>query len=182
MDVDLDTTEARALAPHFLPETDWVHGRAGSPGSHYIYIAPGVNTERFADPLNGKMIIEQRAEGCQTMVPPSRHASGERVIQEREGIPSRVFGDQLQQGVRRVATAALLVRHYPTRGGRHHAINALVGMLIRGGWWEQEVIEFVTIIARAAGDEEWTERGRGQPEAMGWQGNSGPGFGFITWR
>src|SRR5690348_1993132 len=34
VDVDLDTPEAVALAPRFLPLTTMIHGRAGNPDSH----------------------------------------------------------------------------------------------------------------------------------------------------
>jgi hypothetical protein len=41
-DVDLDSKEAAALAPAFLPATGWVHGRASRPHAHYWYLCPDV--------------------------------------------------------------------------------------------------------------------------------------------
>jgi hypothetical protein len=54
VDVDLDCDEARILAPHFQPPTNAIFGRAGSPSSHYLYVAtdpePGSPaTIRFTD-------------------------------------------------------------------------------------------------------------------------------------
>src|SRR5713226_4043701 len=39
MDVDLDSQEARALAPRLLPATEMISGRASNPASHYFYRA-----------------------------------------------------------------------------------------------------------------------------------------------
>ena len=160
VDVDLDVPQAIKLAPDFLPDTSWLHGRKSAPGSHYIYRAPGCTTRKFPDPIDGTMLVELRAEGCQTLVPPSVHPSGEPLVQEREGVPSRIPSDQLSAQVSRLAAATLLALHYPRKGSRHNATNALTGMLIRGGWAEEDVLHFITSVARAASDEEWQARAR----------------------
>ncbi len=131
-----------------------------APSSHYLFVSPGCTTRKFADSIDGTMLVELRADGCQTLVPPSVHPSGERVVQEREGVPSHAPADDLSERVRRLAAAALLARHYPAKGSRHHATNALAGMLIRGGWGEEAVRHFISAVARAASDEEWEERFR----------------------
>ena len=50
VDTDFDCREAVAAAPHFLPPTDWVHGHAGNPASHYTYVCEGAKTMDFNDP------------------------------------------------------------------------------------------------------------------------------------
>jgi hypothetical protein len=157
-DVDLDVPEAIKLAPQILLDTRWRHGRAGALSSHYFYMSPGCTTRKFADPIDGTMLVELRADGCQTLVPPSVHPSGEQVVQEREGEPSCVPCDELSEGVRCLAAATILTRYYPSRGNRHHWTNALIGALLRGGWSEQDIIHFINAICLAANDEEWLQR------------------------
>ena len=160
VDIDLDVSEARLLAPDFLPETGWIHGRESAAASHYMFRAPSISTRRFVDPVSGAVVVEQRADGCQSMAPPSRHPCGEMVVQEADGIPSLISPQRLEDCVRRLAAGALLALHYPQQGSRHNATNALTGMLIRGGWTEEDVLHFITSVARAASDEEWQARAR----------------------
>src|SRR5262245_6416978 len=71
VDIDLDCAEARALADAFLPETNRVHGRPGAPRSHRWYVAqPLPKSLRLSDP-DGTTLVELRATGQQTIVPPS---------------------------------------------------------------------------------------------------------------
>jgi hypothetical protein len=77
VDVDLDAADARELADEILPPTDAVTGRPSSPRSHRWYIAKGATTRKFTDPTTRKMIVELRSTGCQTVVGPSIHPSGE---------------------------------------------------------------------------------------------------------
>lgn len=78
IDIDLDCPQAIALAPTFLPPTEWVHGRPGAPRSHWWYVEPGEvpTTSQFRAP-NGTMIVEFRSTGGQTVVPPSVNKDGE---------------------------------------------------------------------------------------------------------
>lgn len=155
-DVDLDTIEAVSLAPHFLPYTELVHGRASKPSSHFWYIAPGASPKKFTD-LNGTPLVEIRSTGQQTIAPPSVHPSGEVLAWDRDGEPVTVDGAELLRAVARLATAALFVRHWPV-GSRHHAANALAGMLLRAGWSEEDAVLFVGVVAEAAHDEETKSR------------------------
>jgi hypothetical protein len=81
-DVDLDCSEALALADLYLPQTGAEFGRASRPRSHRLYTAPGATFTALADPLDGTMLLELRADGRdggahQTLLPPSL-ADGER--------------------------------------------------------------------------------------------------------
>ena len=56
IDIDLDCSEAIALAPRFLPETGIVFGRDSKPNSHYIYkVMDKVRTKRFQFLQNGTL-------------------------------------------------------------------------------------------------------------------------------
>ncbi len=165
-DVDLDCPEALALAPHFLPLTDLRSGRPSAPASHAFYRVPSpIRTIRFRDPRlsssdERSMLIELRSTGSQTLIPPSIHPSGEKLVWERDGEPTEVEAEVLQRAVSRIATASLLARAWPNVGSRHDAALALAGGLLRAGWPTHETAEFVWHIATVAGDEEANDRRR----------------------
>ncbi len=119
-------------------------------------------------PFSG-MIVELRADGCQTMVPPSIHPSGELVRWEgpgaRMGDPARIPAGELLRLVTAIAVVAVMARRYPAQGTRDEAAMALTGMLMRGGWTAERADELVTTLARVAGDEEWKQRAKGAQTA-----------------
>jgi hypothetical protein len=191
-DGDLDCREAVALARAFLPETRAIFGRASKPESHRLYVTDLCDTEDKAaiqfrdpvpeiDPVTGKkkycMIVELRigggGKGAQTVFPGSTHASGEPVLWASEGEPPRVDGADLKQAVARLAAAALLVRRYPAEGSRHDVALTLGGALARACWPANEIQKFVGLVARAAGDDEWQERGRSAVDAAAQLKNGG---------
>ena len=158
VDIDLDCPEAIELAKPILPDTGWTHGRESARTSHYCYVAPGCKTKKYVDPVDGAMLVEIRSDGCQTVVPPSRHESGELVEHEGEGVATEVESERLHEDVSTLVIATTLTRHYPSKGHRHNFTMALSGMLLNGGMAQDEVEWLVTIIAKAAGDEEWEQR------------------------
>jgi hypothetical protein len=161
-DVDLDCLEARRAAEHLLPPTGWVFGRKSAPASHWIYftdVALDSAQVEFTD-LDGKMLVELRGNGGQTIYPPSTHKeTGEAIRWDRlDGEPARVPLDQLRKAVAEVAATALLARHWPDTGTRDKAAVALSGGLTRAGWPTDKVSNFALAVAEAAEDEE--ARGR----------------------
>jgi hypothetical protein len=162
LDVDLDCAEALRLAPCFLPKTALRHGRPRRPLSHFWYVGdPLPETAKFRDPLKPEaegMIVELRSTGTQTLVPPSLHPDGEAYVWQGEGQPTRVDGAELLGCVSRLAAAALLSRYWPGPGSRQDAALALAGGLLRAGWAEDSVSEFIEAVAMAAGDEEARKR------------------------
>jgi hypothetical protein len=165
-DVDLDSLEAIAAAPEFLPPTAFLFGRQSKPRSHWFYVTdpPAVNRQ-FEDPVevigeDGKkkkvMLVELRgaaksgATGQQTIVPPSTHVSGEPIRFEPGGRPepARVSAPDLERAVAKTAAAALLGRHFAGEGARNKAFLALAGLLARSGWSEEEAAQFVRAIYR----------------------------------
>ncbi len=83
------------------------------------------------------MLIELRSTGCQTIAPPSVHPSGEVVRWELDGEPGVVSGPELLRAVKKVASAALLIRHWAGEGQRDEAAKDLAGLLMRVGWAEE---------------------------------------------
>jgi hypothetical protein len=139
-DVDCDCPEAITAARELLPETGVIFGRQSKSFSHYFYRSdPPVRTQQFHDPLDHVMLVELRglssdgSIGLQTIVPPSVHETGEAVRFEPgfDGVPANIDARVLVLAVRKVAVAALLSCHWPTKGSRHHAFLALAGVLAR---------------------------------------------------
>lgn len=110
IDVDLDCEEARLLADTFLPATDAVSGRPSAPRSHFWYHCPDLTTFRIKDPYNRSCIVECRGEGCQTVVGPSVHPSGEKYY-PLEGQPANVDIGLITDAVRNLANAVVWMRH-----------------------------------------------------------------------
>jgi hypothetical protein len=158
-DVDLDCTEARALAPHFLPDTDAVFGRQTSPRSHWLYVAPIPRKVTFIDPVNGKRILELLTNGQQAIFPGSTHQdTGELIRWYEDGEPAPVPAPSLLRAVKRLAAAALLARYWPQEGSRQDAALALGGVLLRAGWTADTARNLIEAVCHAAGDEETPTR------------------------
>lgn len=155
---DLDVPETANLAGRFLAPT-LTSGRESRPHSHWWYIAPGVETEKFKD-MGGTMLLELRSTGCQTIVAPSVHPSGERYVWHSEtGLEiARIEPAELKARLRELATAALIARHLPAikdeatneGGGRHDYAMALSGFLLRSGRLDEQRVLKILAAARDA--------------------------------
>ncbi len=181
VDIDLDAPETIALAGAYLPETSCIFGRASKRRSHFVYVAdPPPETAKFED-IDGTMLVELRSTGTQTIWPPSRHPSGERIEFDHDGEPARIDARALRDAVVRLAVCTLVARHWPRKNGsRHHIANALAGYLWRLGLNEQAVTSLVKQAARAAGDEEWKERSRAARETVRTLARGEPATGGPT--
>jgi hypothetical protein len=158
--VDQDVSEAATLSGRFLPPT-LTSGRESRSHSHWWYVSPGAQTEKFKD-VDGTMLLELRSTGCQTIVAPSVHPSGERYVWHSEaGLEmARMEVTGLKRRLRELATATLIARHLPAMkdeatnegGGRHDYAMALSGFLLRPGRLdEQTVLKILTAAWDAMG-------------------------------
>ncbi len=162
-DIDLDCSEARALARYFLPETTMASSRTGiDEDTHKWFNAKGSKTKQFLDPMRTQtdtaMLVELRSTGSQTLVEPSIHPSGGRYFWTGPLEPVEVDTKHLTDCVSQLASAALLLRYYPQEGARHFFALALSGALLRAGWAVAGVERFIEVIAREAGDPEVEDR------------------------
>ena len=163
VDVDLDSKEAVAAAELLLPSTALMHGRPGKPKSHYWYRCEGAKTIQFTDVKDnstGKnnMLVELRSTGGYTAVPPSEHPSGEHHEWATESDPLTVGFDELLIGVRSVAIAALVARHYPGPGARHSLAGPLAGFLLQAGVPSPMVMAIIEAVAKTAHDTDVQDR------------------------
>lgn len=155
VDVDLDTEEACAAGPYFLPET-FRYGRPSAPVSHYLYRCQGIVTTKYQT-KDGGTFIEIRATGVQSVLPPSRHPSGEFYEVENDTDFTQINRQQLGRAVRLVAGAALAASFYPDIGSRHDYVHALCGALLWNGWKEDDVKNFMQAVGAAAASKDKTE-------------------------
>lgn len=99
IDVDLDSPEAVALAEGFLPATSMVWGTTAKPRSHYGYrVDTSMGTTQFKD-VDGKMLVELRGDGGQSLVPPSNHPNGGAYLWGSYGRPAEVAAEELRDRV-----------------------------------------------------------------------------------
>ena len=129
--MDLDCTEALALAPSFLPPTEAVFGRASKDRSHWLYTAAVPKRLEFVDPVDGEMLLELRTNGGQTVFPGSTHETGETIEWNDDNDPAPVDPEQLTLAARRLAAACLLARAAPA-SDRHTYLLYVCGALVRG--------------------------------------------------
>lgn len=146
VDVDLDDRRALVAASAFLPVTSMRSGRLTNPTSHYWFEVtddPG-KTEKYTLPAEvdedgrrraGECIVELRATGGQTVIPPSVHPSGEAYTWSGEPFggdagPTRITRADLRARVLLIALTVTLADAWPVRGSRHDAYVALAGSLL----------------------------------------------------
>lgn len=177
IDVDLDSPEARALAPLFLPPTV-VFGRASSPSSHWIY---RIKTKLESLKWNGiggsdDCICELRGWSpsadapAQTVFPPSIHkGTGELIMWDCTDDPAQlpapfeVEESYIIERVKMLAVACMLARHSPGPGARHDFRMAMAGFLYRCGLDEKQVMLIGKAVTKytSGSEEDWNTTGRG---------------------
>ena len=158
IDIDFDLALAKRFA-FLLPNTPMCHGRDGNIQSHYFYrSSEPIKTKRFED--SEGVILELRSTGCQTIVPPSIHPSGEKLFWHSYGPPSLVDANTITTAVQLIAASVVLAKNWPSKGNRNSAALAWAGCLARAGIDQDEATKLVIETAKAAGDEEYLERGK----------------------
>ena len=172
VDVDLDWLRGLLYADEFFPPTPAVFGRESKPRSHRLYICDIQKTQRFefsatvskndSDDDDGKKkskpFVEIRADGSQTMFPPSIHPSGEPVRWDEDDTPATVDPDTLLQCARDYASACLIGDLWPSEGARNEAAMAVCGCLVKWDLAEERAKRIVRTAALIAGDEEVEQR------------------------
>ena len=103
------------------------------------------------------VVLELRADGTQSVVPPSTHPSGEFYAWVRERRPHTLEYQALLRMLNLVAAGAVLVPYW-REGARHHIALALAGAALSSGYTVEEVAGLIIAIAEAAGDPEARDR------------------------
>jgi putative DNA primase/helicase len=154
VDIDCDTPEAVITASYLMPGTDLSFGRKSIGKAHLLYRCLEAQTVKFQDPIENITILEVRSTGSQTMIPPSTHPTGEKVIWMGQGKPKELANVELVKAARLTAAAALLARHWPEAGARQDTALHLSGALAHAGWGLEEIKTFIEAVVDAAKDDE----------------------------
>ncbi|MBM4020398.1 MAG: bifunctional DNA primase/polymerase, partial [Planctomycetes bacterium] len=108
VDVDLDHPRAIQLADELLPPTPAVFGRPGKMRSHRLYRVTGPVATTKKKSKSAGMILELRSTGCQTVIPPSTHESGEPIAWETDGAePATADPDAIRVIVEKIGNTVL---------------------------------------------------------------------------
>lgn len=174
VDVDIDLFPALRLGDIFLPPTPMISGRASAYRSHYWYhVSDGApsGTRQWKLP-DGRVIIELRSTGGQTMIPPSTHdKTGEAYLWHGDPLggdagPTAVNADSIQARVAALAMVALLHDAWPSEGSRHEAYLALAGGLLFervddgrrvNPVWQSQLPSIIRALAETTRDEDGAE-------------------------
>jgi len=163
-DVDLDDKLAAVAADILLAPTNRIHGRPGKPRSHRWYTCDDVINHYVMHGLGGNndTLVELRGispstgSHTQTMVPPSKHPSGEFLAWDADQKPGH-FKDAATfiEQVKHVGLACLIARGFPGAGNRHGPRMALAGFLFRAGL-DELVIKAIgrAVMKMIGGDEQ----------------------------
>lgn len=164
-DIDLDCPQAVIAAKYLLPATERKHGRPGTGDSHYFYICEGADSEKWCD-VDGKVILEIRSTGGQTVIPPSIHPSGEQLYWAARRTPTNVVFVALRRDARSCATGALLGRHWPATGSRHDCAKHAAGFLAARDLDLGTICNIIKAACEAAGDNESEDRVRAAADTV----------------
>ncbi len=192
VDIDLDCTESRVLAPHYLPKCNCIFGRKTAVDSHYVYLSDSSAEKmvytKFSIPLNdnekGKKetdLLEIRPLDCTryTVFPPSRHKNtGELIEFSVFEMPSQQDFSTIKQSCKNLAVASLMARYWD-EGIRQDLTIALTGMLLKLGWKLEEVENFVKPILEEFDDPgDYRTRSNGMKQTAKKFNNGGNVIGF----
>jgi hypothetical protein len=171
-DIDLDCVEAIKLAPYFLPPTRSIYGRASKRESHRLYVGADDPAEKAYIKLmddNRASIVELRlgsgGKGSQSVMPGSRHPSGELYDWDEDGAPGRADNAELKVAIVKIAVGAMLARHWPEHN-RHDACMRVGGFLARCGWNADIVAHFIVAVQRVAGVSDYSHVENGRAAAV----------------
>jgi len=160
-DLDLDRDEARRVAPHILPSGLRRFGREGENLGHVdVRFADTVpRTSKFVLPGDGddRMVVELRANGSQTLLPPSFYPNGDRCVWE-DGEVLEAHAVTLRGYAEDIAIAATALMNYPGEGARQEFMMGLVGLLVKSKHPAERVRRIVDAVTRCARDPERQQR------------------------
>ena len=127
MDIDCDSVEAVALM-HHLADGYLGHFKRSHDSAHYLFLCKeGGKTVQLAHP-EGRVIVELRGDGSQTMVPPSTHPDGQQLsMKDWHSDASHHQYDRLYQLLHRVGALALLMHGWRV-GSRHQLSLSFAGL------------------------------------------------------
>ena len=159
IDVDLDCREAKGLADLLLPTPFAEFDRGTSDSGHYLFRANSFGTtKRFAGAGSKTTFVELRADGAQTMIPPSVHPDGTRLTFKAISDQSEpVEYSDLLKRVSLLAAAAEITQNW-TEGRRHNLALSFSGLCLKAGLDSPLITQIVQRICSLTNDNEEQDR------------------------
>lgn len=155
-DIDFDWPEGLQLSRRLLPKTGFGFGRTTRQISHAFYVTPTPVQSRIYEGIDGKHLFELRGTttkgtvGLQTMLPPSKHPSGELLAMRSDDEIG--FSDRIELDATLFAIGCLLYQHLGHRGLLHDVRLAVAGFLLTSGLEEEDVLRLCEALAEVSGN------------------------------
>jgi len=159
LDVDLDCMEAKALADVILPEPVATFDRGSTDSGHYLYQTTSFGVRKsFTSDKSRTTLVELRGDGAQTMIPPSIHPNGSKLVFTNcNPNAAEVTYGGLLQSVNLLAACAEVAQHW-TDGMRHDLSLAFSGLCLKADIEPKLVVKILQRICEIAGDDEADDR------------------------
>lgn len=159
IDVDLDCREAKGLADLLLPTPFAEFDRGTLDSGHYLFRANSFGpTKRFTGAGSKTNIVELRAAGAQTMIPPSVHPDGTplafKAVNENADLVE--YFDLLRH-VSLLAAATEITQNW-TEGKRHNLALGFAGLCIKADLDPQQIMKLIQRICSLTNDVEEQDR------------------------
>ena len=159
MDVDLDCSEAKALAGLILPKPFVQFDRGTADSGHFLYKATSFGpTKRFGANGAKSTLVELRGDGSQTMIPPSVHPEGDSLVfKDVNPDAAEIEYSDLLRSVSFLAACAEITKLWSV-GRRHDLALSFSGLCFKQYVDPQLLINIIQRICRITGDFEEQDR------------------------
>lgn len=181
IDVDLDCREAKGLADLLLPKPLAQFDRGTSDSGHYLFRANSFGpTKRFTGAGSKTTIVELRADGAQTMIPPSVHPDGSHLaFQAFNEHADPVEYPDLLKHVSLLAAVSEVTQNW-TEGKRHNLALGFAGLCIMADLDPQQIMKLVQRICSLTNDVEEQDRLNAVRFSVNKAANDLAGFSLLT--
>ena len=159
LDVDLDCREAKVLADLILPVPHAVFDRGSDDSGHHLYRASSFGPRKAFNAEGSKStLVELRGDRAQTMVPPSSHPNGSKLVFTTcNPNAEEVTYEGLLQSVNLLAACTEVAQNW-TDGMRHDLSLAFSGLCLKTGIEPKLLMKIFQRICDINGDLEVDDR------------------------
>ena len=181
IDVDLDCREAKGLADLILPKPLAQFDRGSSDSGHYIFKANSYGpTKRFTGAGSKTTIVELRADGAQTMIPPSVHPDGSQLAFQafNEHADPVEYSDLLKH-VSLLAAVSEITQNW-TEGKRHNLALGFAGFCIKADLDPQQIMNIIQRICSLTNDVDEQDRLNAVRFSINKSANNLAGFSLLS--
>ena len=181
IDVDLDCREAKELADLILPVPLAEFDRGTPDSGHYLFRVNSYGpTKRFTGFGSKTTIVELRADGAQTMIPPSVHPDGTQLTFKafNEHAEPVEYSALLRQ-VSLLAAASEMTQNW-TEGRRHNLALSFSGLCLKAGLDRSLITQIIQKICSLTNDTEEQDRLDAIRFSVNKPANDLAGFSLLT--